>query len=238
VIGLTKSIAADYVKQGIPLQLHRPGTVDTPSLGDRINAFADPVQARKDFIARQPRGGWARSRTSRDTRILASDDPSSRPETVFDRRGMTIEVWPLRKERLREAGLRRRRRLRDLSKVMENIGRTSFPPARAEDARQDQARKPRRGRTWPRFGFHFIGIGKFRGHRPELFRPCKEAGMPIPAEPIVFMKATTCISGPERRRHQPGVLSTGLGMARIVIGSKAQYVEEKEALEYVAGYCW
>jgi 2-keto-3-deoxy-L-fuconate dehydrogenase len=56
VIGMTKAIAADYVKQGIRCNCIGPGTVDTPSLGDRINAFADPVQARKDFIARQPMG--------------------------------------------------------------------------------------------------------------------------------------------------------------------------------------
>ena len=56
VIGLTKAIAADYVKQGIRCNAVCPGTVDTPSLQGRINAFADPVQARKDFIARQPMG--------------------------------------------------------------------------------------------------------------------------------------------------------------------------------------
>ena len=56
VIGLTKAIAADYVKQGIRCNCIGPGTVDTPSLGQRINAFADPVQAKKDFIARQPMG--------------------------------------------------------------------------------------------------------------------------------------------------------------------------------------
>ena len=56
VIGLTKAIAADYVKQGIRCNAIGPGTVDTPSLHQRINAFADPVQARKDFIARQPMG--------------------------------------------------------------------------------------------------------------------------------------------------------------------------------------
>ena len=56
VIGLTKSIAADYVKQGIRCNCIGPGTVDTPSLQGRINAFADPAQARKDFIARQPMG--------------------------------------------------------------------------------------------------------------------------------------------------------------------------------------
>jgi len=56
VIGLTKAIAADYVKQGIRCNCIGPGTVDTPSLAGRIAAFADPAQARKDFIARQPLG--------------------------------------------------------------------------------------------------------------------------------------------------------------------------------------
>jgi len=56
VIGLTKAIAADYVRQGIRCNCIGPGTVDTPSLHDRIKAFPDPVQARKDFIARQPMG--------------------------------------------------------------------------------------------------------------------------------------------------------------------------------------
>jgi 2-keto-3-deoxy-L-fuconate dehydrogenase len=54
VIGFTKAVAADYVRQGIRCNAVAPGTVDTPSLAGRINAFADPVQARKDFIARQP----------------------------------------------------------------------------------------------------------------------------------------------------------------------------------------
>ncbi len=56
VIGLTKSIAADYVRQGVRCNAIAPGTVDTPSLQGRINSYADPVQARKDFIARQPMG--------------------------------------------------------------------------------------------------------------------------------------------------------------------------------------
>ena len=56
VIGLTKSVASDYVRQGIRCNAIAPGTVDTPSLQGRINAFADPAQARKDFIARQPMG--------------------------------------------------------------------------------------------------------------------------------------------------------------------------------------
>jgi 2-keto-3-deoxy-L-fuconate dehydrogenase len=56
VIGLTKSIAADFISKGIRCNAIAPGTIDTPSLAQRINAFADPVQARKDFINRQPMG--------------------------------------------------------------------------------------------------------------------------------------------------------------------------------------
>ncbi len=59
VVGLTKSVAADYVGRGVRCNCICPGTVDTPSLGDRINAFADPVEARKNFIARQPMGRLA-----------------------------------------------------------------------------------------------------------------------------------------------------------------------------------
>jgi len=56
VIGFTKAVAADYVKQGIRCNAVCPGTIDTPSLAGRINALADPVQARKDFVTRQPMG--------------------------------------------------------------------------------------------------------------------------------------------------------------------------------------
>ncbi|WP_367848561.1 SDR family oxidoreductase [Rhodoferax sp. WC2427] len=61
VIGLTKSVAADFVAQGIRCNAIAPGTVDTPSLADRINANADPVAARKAFIARQPMGRLAQA---------------------------------------------------------------------------------------------------------------------------------------------------------------------------------
>jgi 2-keto-3-deoxy-L-fuconate dehydrogenase len=61
VVGLTKSVAADFVSKGIRCNAIAPGTVDTPSLQDRINSYADPVQARKDFIARQPMGRLAQA---------------------------------------------------------------------------------------------------------------------------------------------------------------------------------
>jgi 2-keto-3-deoxy-L-fuconate dehydrogenase len=59
VIGLTKSVAIDYVARGIRCNCICPGTVDTPSLQDRIDSFADPVEARRMFVARQPMGRLA-----------------------------------------------------------------------------------------------------------------------------------------------------------------------------------
>ena len=56
IIGLTKSISTDFIKDGIRCNCICPGTVQTPSLDERIKAFDDPVQARADFIARQPIG--------------------------------------------------------------------------------------------------------------------------------------------------------------------------------------
>jgi 2-keto-3-deoxy-L-fuconate dehydrogenase len=56
VIGLTKSVAADYIGRGVRCNAICPGTVESPSLQARINAFDDPVEARRAFIARQPLG--------------------------------------------------------------------------------------------------------------------------------------------------------------------------------------
>jgi 2-keto-3-deoxy-L-fuconate dehydrogenase len=59
VIGFTKAMAADYVDKGLRVNCLCPGTVDTPSLRQRIDSSPDPVQAEKDFIARQPMGRLA-----------------------------------------------------------------------------------------------------------------------------------------------------------------------------------
>lgn len=59
VIGFTKAIAADYVTRGLRANALCPGTVDTPSLRERIAAFPDPAEAEKAFVARQPMGRLA-----------------------------------------------------------------------------------------------------------------------------------------------------------------------------------
>jgi 2-keto-3-deoxy-L-fuconate dehydrogenase len=56
VIGLTKAVAADHVKQGIRCNCVCPSGVDTPSFAERLNAFDDPDRVRKDVIARVPMG--------------------------------------------------------------------------------------------------------------------------------------------------------------------------------------
>jgi 2-dehydro-3-deoxy-L-fuconate 4-dehydrogenase len=76
VIGLTKAVAKDFVKQGIRCNAICPGTIDTPSLADRINAFPDPVQARKDFIARQPMGRLGRAEEIADFLVYLGSDES------------------------------------------------------------------------------------------------------------------------------------------------------------------
>lgn len=92
VIGLTKSVAIDYVKQNIRCNCLCPGTVDTPSLGDRINAFEDPVAARKNFIDRQPMGRLASAAEIAPTVVfLASDEASFYSgEALHVNGGMTI----------------------------------------------------------------------------------------------------------------------------------------------------
>lgn len=92
VVGLTKAIAADYVQKGIRCNAIAPGTVDTPSLADRINAFDDPVAARKAFVARQPMGRLAKAEEIAPLVVyLASDEAAFATGNVYAcDGGMTI----------------------------------------------------------------------------------------------------------------------------------------------------
>ena len=75
VIGLTKAIAADFVKQNIRCNSIAPGTVFSPSWQDRVNQSPDPVKAKKDFIARQPMGRLGTAEEIAAVAVyLASDD--------------------------------------------------------------------------------------------------------------------------------------------------------------------
>ena len=92
VVGLTKSVAADFVQKGIRCNAIAPGTVDTPSLADRINAFPDPAEARRMFVARQPMGRLAKAEEIAPIVVfLASDESAFATGNVYSiDGGMTI----------------------------------------------------------------------------------------------------------------------------------------------------
>jgi len=129
--------------------------------------------------------------------------------------------------------------LRDLSRKVRDIDGVALAPAGVKAlAKLDTSKLPLvKGK--PRLGpcvatpSKFVAIGlNFSDH-------AKETGSPIPEHPVVFFKATSCISGPNDNVMVPKD-STQLDWEVelvIVIGRKAQYVSEKDALRYVAGYC-
>lgn len=77
VIGLTKSVAADFIDRGIRCNCVCPGTVDTPSLRERIQARPDPDQALKDFLARQKTGRMATAEEVAHLCVYLASDESA-----------------------------------------------------------------------------------------------------------------------------------------------------------------
>jgi 2,4-didehydro-3-deoxy-L-rhamnonate hydrolase len=130
-------------------------------------------------------------------------------------------------------------RLRDLSKVIDGIGPNEISPRQLKTLSRLKPETLPLVNSSPRYGVPYVGIGKFVAIGLNYSDHAKEAGLPIPSEPIVFMKATTCISGPSDDVIQPRN-STKLDWEielGVVIGTTAKYVSEAEALSHVAGYC-
>lgn len=90
-----------------------------------------------------------------------------------------------------------------------------------------------------RLGPPVTGVSKYLGIGLNYRDHAEETGQPVPNEPIVFLKATSCISGPNDAIVKPPH-STKLDWELelgVIIGSRARYVDEAEALAHVAGYC-
>lgn len=77
VLGLTKSLAADYTTKGIRFNAICPGTVDTPSLADRMKATGDVEKARAAFVARQPMGRLAKAEEIAAMVVYLASDESA-----------------------------------------------------------------------------------------------------------------------------------------------------------------
>jgi len=130
-------------------------------------------------------------------------------------------------------------KLRDLSKVVSSIGPNEISPRGLKMLSKVKPETLPVVSNNPRLGVPYVGIGKFVAIGLNYSDHAKEAGMPIPAEPIVFSKATTSISGPNDDVIQPKN-STKLDWEvelGAVIGTRAQYVSLDKALDFVAGYC-
>jgi 2-keto-4-pentenoate hydratase/2-oxohepta-3-ene-1,7-dioic acid hydratase in catechol pathway len=129
--------------------------------------------------------------------------------------------------------------IRDLSGVMPQIISQNLAPTElARIRRIDTGTLPKVSGN-PRLGVPYIGIGKFIAIGLNYSDHAAESNMPIPKEPIVFNKWTTCITGPNDgivipRNSEKTDWEVELG---VVIGTAARYVSEANALKHVAGYC-
>ncbi len=129
--------------------------------------------------------------------------------------------------------------IRELSAVVEQIDQGTISPAGLAKLRKIKAETLPLVKGEPRLGVPYVGISKFIAIGLNFADHAREANMPIPPEPVVFMKATTCITGPNDKVIVPRN-STKLDWEvelGVVISKKAQYVSEDKALDYVAGYC-
>jgi 2,4-diketo-3-deoxy-L-fuconate hydrolase len=91
----------------------------------------------------------------------------------------------------------------------------------------------------PRLGTPYLGIGKFIAVGLNYSDHAAEAGLPVPSEPVIFTKATSCIVGPDDDIMLPkdSVKTDWEVELGVVIGATARYVSEDRALDHVAGYC-
>ncbi|MDP2256247.1 MAG: fumarylacetoacetate hydrolase family protein [Polaromonas sp.] len=129
--------------------------------------------------------------------------------------------------------------LRDLSGLIGDIGPDQLGDAALEALRQQDTGRLPAVEGSPRLGSPLTGIRKFIAIGLNFADHAAESGLPIPAEPIVFMKATSCIQGPDDAVMLPrdSVKTDWEVELGVVIGTRARYVTEDEALGHVAGYC-
>jgi 2,4-didehydro-3-deoxy-L-rhamnonate hydrolase len=129
--------------------------------------------------------------------------------------------------------------VRDLSQVLPDIGAAALSPHSLQRLREIDTSSLPLVRQPGLLATPWSGMGKFVAIGLNYADHAAESNMPIPKEPIVFMKTTSCAVG----AHHPVVLPQGSTKSDwevelgVVIGSRARYVSEADALKHVAGYC-
>ena len=130
-------------------------------------------------------------------------------------------------------------KLRDLSGVVGDIGPAQLGDAALAKLRKVKADKLPLVRGTPRMGCPVANVGKFIAIGLNYADHAAESGSPIPKEPIIFTKAISCIQGPDDAVMLPknSIKTDWEVELGVVIGTRARYVSQKDALNYVAGYC-
>jgi 2-keto-4-pentenoate hydratase/2-oxohepta-3-ene-1,7-dioic acid hydratase in catechol pathway len=130
-------------------------------------------------------------------------------------------------------------KLHDMSKVVASLDAESLSPRNLARIAKIKPETLPVVTGNPRMGVPFTGISKYVAIGLNYSDHAAEAGMAVPTEPIIFMKTTTSICGPNDDTIMPrnaAKLDWECELA-IVIGTKARYVIEEDSLNYVAGYC-
>ena len=130
-------------------------------------------------------------------------------------------------------------KLRDLSAVIPDVTSAHLSDAMIAKLRRLKTASLPLVKGKPRMGCPVADVGKFVAIGLNYADHAAESNLPIPKEPIVFMKATSCIQGPNDDVMLPkgSVKSDWEVELGVVIGTEARYVSQKNALDHVAGYC-
>ena len=129
--------------------------------------------------------------------------------------------------------------VRDLSAHVKDITGDTLSPASLDKLSKIDAKSLPSAPKGVRLGAPVGGVRNFLAIGLNYADHAKEAGMPIPAEPIIFAKMPNCIVGPndDVMLPQGSVKGDWEVELALVIGRRARYVDEAKALDYVAGYC-
>ena len=226
VIGLTKAIAADFIRSGIRCNAICPGTVQSPSLDQRIAAQGDVEKVRPSLwrgnrwdalgVQRRLRRWpfiWRRMNpayTTGQTHIIDGGFSLSKDQILHGEKMKLLRYGSPGQEK--PGLLAADGEIRDLSGIIPDLAGESLLPESIEKTAQHRHLALAQSCRQPRIGPCVGGVGKFICIGLNYSDHAKESGMAVPVEPVIFMKATSSICGPDDDRcHSARIEEDGLG---------------------------